>query len=171
MPLRPPPCSPSPLCSPRAPQARARASPRHHAPSATQLRQGKGLKWLASLRSLLVEAPLHADEQLRCLPLLLFVRASLALQPWSSSATSTALPYLGAVRLPGISAAMRHARLHACSSEPPGQAATLVDAVRCPKRVGAHCATEGLATGELRPAELLPCLCATGQWGLGAQRQ
>jgi hypothetical protein len=106
-----------------------------------------------------------------CLPLLLFARASCASQSWSSSATSTALLYLGAVRLPGSSATVCHARLHACFGEPPGRAAAPVDAVRCPERVGAHCTTEGLATGELRPAKLLPCLCATGQWGLGAQQQ
>jgi hypothetical protein len=81
------------------------------------------------------------------------------------------LPCPGAVRPPGNSAAMRHARRHACSGEPPGRVATPVDAARCSERVGAHYATGGLAAGELRPAELLPCLCATGQWGLGTQRQ
>jgi hypothetical protein len=101
----------------------------------------------------LAGARLHVGELLHSF-FSLFTGTIFASRWGSSSVPPTTMPCPGAAWPPGSNAAMHHARWHACSSEPPGQAKAPVGAARRPEHARATRAAD----------ELVPP--RTGRWSL-----
>jgi hypothetical protein len=87
-----------------------------------------------------------------------FLRAPASSHSGGAPASSSTMSCPRAAWPPCSSAAVCHAHQHACSGEPPGLAEAPVGVARCPEHARATCAADGLAAGENRPVEPLPCL-------------